>query len=494
MTTRSFSLGRRELLKLGLAAGALGLVPREGDAQTAWSAPDPRTRKLLFVVCAHGGASIVDSFLPLLDYDAGTSAQTLNCFPERLIEQPSGSAFRCVTLLDSYQAYPRPSYPIARFVAQHGRDMVVIGHDVGSVNHLVGQARALSGAGVDRGRTIMESAALRHGAGLPLPNCNMAMDGYVRHGVDASVPVAARHEMVMTPLLFGAGTHGFQGVPDAPSAAGVARARKAREQVDHDSAFRHAFPRDARLTAYLRARRDVPPRLEQANLVEKLLLIDPRVVDARYGLARDPLAMRVRAQLPHIDSDRIQAQVGLAFLLAYHGASSALTLGFGTEPAVRPSGTIVGVPLGFDFAHSLHRVSQALMWSRTLEVVDLLIALLKSHDYLGDPALGPMWDRSLVYIATEFGRDKARPRGAESWGSGHDLNNGSVLISPLLKGNAVYGGVSPRTGQTYGFDPQTGRPDPNRKMSERDVYGIIAHALDIAVPSGLRYPGLVRAL
>lgn len=492
--TRSFSVGRRELLKLGLAAGALGLVPRESGAQTAWSAPDARARKLLFVVCAHGGASIVDSFLPLLDHEAGSAAATLNCFPERLIAQPPGSAFRCVTLLDSYQAYPRPSYPIARFVAQHGRDLVVVGHDVGSVNHLVGQARALNGAGTDRGRTIMESAALRHGAGLPLPNCNMAIDGYVQHGTDASVPVAARHEIVMTPLLFGAGTHGFHAVPEAPSAAGIARARRAREQVDRDSAFRQAFSRDGRLNAYLRARQEVPSRLEAAQLVDKLLLVDPQRVDRRYGLARDPLALTVRAQLPHIDSDRIQAQIGLAFLLAHHGASNALTLGFGTEPAVRPSGAIVGVPLGFDFAHSLHRVSQALMWSRTLEVVDLLIALLKSHDYLGDPALGRMWDRSLVYIATEFGRDKARPGGAESWGSGHDLNNGSVLISPLLKGNAVYGGVSPRTGQTYGFDPQTGRPDPNRKMSERDVYGIIAHALDIALPSGLRYPGVVRAV
>jgi hypothetical protein len=34
--------------------------------------------------------------------------------------------------------------------------------------------------------------------------------------------------------------------------------------------------------------------------------------------------------------------------------------------------------------------------------------------------------------------------------------------------------------------------DPQKKMSERDVYGIIAHAFDIDVPNGLKYPGVVR--
>jgi hypothetical protein len=67
-----------------------------------------------------------------------------------------------------------------------------------------------------------------------------------------------------------------------------------------------------------------------------------------------------------------------------------------------------------------------------------------------------------------------------------------VLISPLLKGNAVYGGVDPDTGLTYGFDPQTGAPDPKRVMSEGDVYGIIAQALGVPVPEGRSYPAVVR--
>jgi len=44
-----------------------------------------------------------------------------------------------------------------------------------------------------------------------------------------------------------------------------------------------------------------------------------------------------------------------------------------------------------------------------------------------------LWDRSLIYVATDCGREKARPSGASSWGTGHHLNNGSVLISPLLR-------------------------------------------------------------
>jgi len=54
--------------------------------------------------------------------------------------------------------------------------------------------------------------------------------------------------------------------------------------------------------------------------------------------------------------------------------------------------------------------------------------MLKKHDYMGDPELGKMWDRSLIYVATEFGRGKTRRKDAETSGTSHHLNNGSVLI------------------------------------------------------------------
>lgn len=40
--------------------------------------------------------------------------------------------------------------------------------------------------------------------------------------------------------------------------------------------------------------------------------------------------------------------------------------------------------------------------------------------------------------------------------SDHHFNNGSVLLSPLLRGNRVFGGVVPATLLTYGFDGRTG--------------------------------------
>ena len=233
MNKRQSKIARRDLLKLGAAASALGvttgLMPSVMQAQSAGASP--RDRKLLFVICAHGGASIIDSFLPVLDRDAGAAAPGINCFPERLIEQPAGSSFRTVKILDNYSFYAKPTYTQAQFVTKHGRDMAVIGHDVSSVNHNVGQQRALNGGGFDRGRSIMESVALRYGATLPLPNVNMAIDGYATHGADSSIPLSARHETVMAPQVFASGTHGYQGVAGAPAAAAIARARRVTSEI-----------------------------------------------------------------------------------------------------------------------------------------------------------------------------------------------------------------------------------------------------------------------
>jgi len=42
-------------------------------------------------------------------------------------------------------------------------------------------------------------------------------------------------------------------------------------------------------------------------------------------------------------------------------------------------------------------------------------------------------------------------RPPDEWndGTGHHLNNGSVLLSPLLQGNRVLGGVEPSTSLTH---------------------------------------------
>lgn len=314
----------------------------------------------------------------------------------------------------------------------------------------------------------------------------------MRHGTDPSLPLEARHELIAAPLLFGAGTHGYRGVADAPSDALMARVRRARNELDQKSLFARTFSNDARRQRYLYTRDMLSPQLESASLFEKLLLLDTAGVDPKYGVRQDPLAQQLRGVLPNLEADRIEAQVGLGFLLAYHGVSTSVALGFPTDPYVTAAGAIQGSPLAFDFSHSSHREVQSLMWCRTAGVLDKLISLLKTHDYMGDPSLGKMWDRSLIYVATEFGRDKTRPFLSDAWGTGHDLNNGSLLISPLLKGNAIYGGVDPKTCKTYGCDPVSGKPTPDQQLNESDVYGIIAHALDLDAPGARKYPAIVR--
>jgi hypothetical protein len=488
------TLTRRQLFGLAAAAGIGGLVWPSASARAQARRVDPRDRKLLFVFCAYGGASIIDSFLPIVDSEVGDAelAASLNVFPEALVEQRAGSNIRSVKPLGNYLYYTPPS-DMGRLVERHGQDMVVMAHEVTTVNHTVGQQRSLNGAGINRGRTLMEEMALQYGGGLALPSCNMAVDGYARHGADASVPNEARHEVISTPQLFATGTHGFRALSDAPDAALIERARSVRERLDGASVFGRTFADSPRLSRYLDSRRLVQTSLEPANLLDKLLLVDAAGVDAKFGIQPSPLTAELRTLLPHMDSDNTQAQIALGFLLTYHGVSTSAVMGMRQDPVLHGN-DIVGSPLAFDYSHSMHPVTQSLMWGRTTELVDSLIGLLKSQDYLGDPSLGKMWDRSLVYIATEFGRDKRRPPGAPLWGTSHHLNNGSVLISPLLNGNAVYGGVDPKTGLTFGFDPQTGRPDPARTFFEGDVYSVIAQALGLDFPGRRSFDALVRAV
>src|ERR1043165_216243 len=277
MAPHSTQLTRRHLLQLAaIAAGAAGGLVSVGAAGGgAPAAPvDPKDRKLLFIFCAWGGASIIDSFLPVVDSEVGDTAlaSQLNTFPESMVDRRPGSNIRSVKLLaDGYQYYATPAHPIGDLVLHHGDDMVVMAHEVSSVNHTVGQQRSLHGAGFDRGRTIMESAAMRHGVGLPLPSCNMASDGYLRHGADPSVPVEARHELITTPLLFATGTHGYRGILGAPDGAAIERARAVRGKLDGTSNFAKTFKHDDRLTRYLHHRDQGLTALEKASLIEKLI-------------------------------------------------------------------------------------------------------------------------------------------------------------------------------------------------------------------------------
>ena len=49
----------------------------------------------------------------------------------------------------------------------------------------------------------------------------------------------------------------------------------------------------------------------------------------------------------------------------------------------------------------------------------------------------------------------------------------------LVRGNTILGGVDPNTGLTYGFDPNTGAPDPGRNMNEPEIFSGLLQALGI---------------
>jgi hypothetical protein len=116
------------------------------------------------------------------------------------------------------------------------------------------------------------------------------------------------------------------------------------------------------------------------------------------------------------------------------------------------------------------------MWDRLLWTADGLIDLFKNEEYANGQSL---WDRTMIYIPTEFGRSRRRPTGAQEFGTSHDLNNGVAMLSPLVNGGQVLGGVDPNTGLTYGFDPLTGAPAPGAHMNEKHIYSGILQALRV---------------
>jgi uncharacterized protein (DUF1501 family) len=151
-----------------------------------------------------------------------------------------------------------------------------------------------------------------------------------------------------------------------------------------------------------------------------------------------------------------------------------------------PEGSIPNPPLAFAFSHSEHRGVQALMWSRVLGVADRLIGLLKNEEWGNGQSF---WDRTMIYVANDFGRSKQRPAGAEQFGTGHDLNDGALIISPLANGGRVLGGIDADTGITYGFDPATSVPDLGRQMTEAEIYAGTAQALGVSL-DGVTLPDM----
>ena len=446
---------------------------------------DPLTGKpkFLVVIAAAGGASIVDSFLAVRGSEAGAGAAKLNTFPDASVQAVTGSPFRAV----KYSASKLGSIPVAintdqlGFVQKYADDMLVATTVGTSVNHSVAQKRSITGNAAWNGRTLQEVVALQWGQSMPLPNVNMAPGGYGERGTDSALPASVFAETVTNPALWPLGLDGARGILGAPPADVIGLARKARNELDAKSVFGQTFANAEPMKRWL-TQRAGSLELEAQDLITRLNVLPdtpPQIPLKQYGLGSSPDGPRVWATLPDFFTDPFAGQAALAFLLIKYRVSSAITIGPDFNVKLTPTAKLglYNPPLAFDYSHNDHRGGQAFMWARILSTVDKLITLLKSEPF--DPATGEtLWDRTMIYVATDFGRTRNRPDNATVFGSGHDLNNGCVLISPMVKGNTLLGGVDPTTTLTYGFDARTGAAQPGKlTTNEPDIFAGVLTAM-----------------
>jgi hypothetical protein len=503
----SLSVGGLGVLGLGRHARA-----QDAEEEALARSSDPR---LLIVLTTTGGASMLDAMLAIRASESANAA-TLNCFPDSAVR--TVGPFRAVDIdLNNLGAIPIPvKGRQSAIVEAHQADMMVATWQRTSVNHLVGQRRAVSGNNAWYGRTLQEAVALTYGAGFALPNVHLsAGTGYTERGLDAALPAYCYGEAVADPRLWPLSLHGSQGIVGAPSHGLLEQARSLRNtRLDPQSRFGRVFAGSSRLEHWEHLRGSPQQALEAQDLINKLM-ISPESAEfplAAHGLGSSADGALVRAAFPAFSRDPLEAQAALAFLLLKYRLSVTVTLGPSSTAVINgeagatgtdaydpgeddddptmgaglPEGSIANPPLSFDFSHGEHRGVQALMWSRVLGVADRLIGLLKSEEWGNGQSL---WDRTMIYVANDFGRSKNRPQGAEQFGTGHDLNDGALIISPLANGGRLLGGIDPDTGITYGFDPLTGAPDRGRQMTEAEIYAGMAQSLGVSL-DGVTLPDM----
>ena len=511
----SLSVGGLGVLGLGRHARA-----QDAEEEALARSSDPR---LLIVLTTTGGASMLDAMLAIRASESANAA-TLNCFPDSAVR--TVGPFRAVDIdLNNLGAIPIPVKGRQGAIVQaHQADMMVATWQRTSVNHLVGQRRAVSGNNAWYGRTLQEAVALTYGAGFALPNVHLtAGTGYTESGLDAALPAYCYGEFVADPRLWPLSLHGSQGIVGAPSHALLEQARLLRNtRLDPQSRFGRVFAESSRLEHWAHLRGSPQQALEAQDLINKLM-ISPESAEfplAAHGLGSSADAALVRAAFPDFARDPLEAQAALAFLLLKYRLSVTVTLGPSSTAVINgeagatgtdaydpgqdddenqgmddddptmgaglPEGSIANPPLSFDFSHGEHRGVQALMWSRVLGVADRLIGLLKNEEWGNGQSL---WDRTMIYVANDFGRSKNRPEGAEQFGTGHDLNDGALILSPLANGGRLLGGIDPDTGITYGFDPATGAPDRGRQMTEAEIYAGMAQSLGVSL-DGVTLPDM----
>jgi len=470
-------ISRRRLIagsmQWGAAAWALG--PRTIGAQ---STPKPF---FLLNVCGLGGYSIQDAFMAIRESEAGSAAPTINAFPSASVQ--SIGPFTAVDAPDA----DVPSFQ-PEFVRRNRDQMLVYTHRASSVNHPVAQQRVLNGDRAWLGRTMPEAVAAHYGADFPLANVNMAASGFAEHGSDPSLPSWARAVTVPDPWMFPLSLSGHRGLSRSWAATEVARMRDLRARIVESESRLLDANRDDPVWSLWREHRQRLELLEAASAIEKLNInpsTDERPFDD-YGLPTNPDLARLQTAFPRLTRDPFEAQAALAFLLLKHRLSVAVTISVAPQ-ALRLDGVTVNAGSAFDAAHGSHRSSHMLMWTRILKVADRLIELLKSEPY-GESG-ETLWDRTVLFMPTEFGRGQYRPENAREFGTAHDLEGAQVVVSPLANGGRVLGRVDPRTGRLSAFDPErTDNVVDDRRsgISEEETYAGILHLLGVPTPgSGL---------
>lgn len=479
---------RRELLRQLAALGGFGAAATLFNTRAlAETSADPR---FLIVLCASGGGSLLDGPLPIRESESANAA-TLNTFPDALVTGFDGSPFRAVDLSGT-SIGPIPaawSVTPSAFLARRRSELMVVTQTCTSVNHTVAQRRAVTGNEAWAGRTLQEMVAWQYGAESPIPNVHLVAGlGYNENGRDPLVPTFARRQIVSDPLLWPLSLDGGRGIQGGLDPKVLAAVRRQRNEVfEPRTRFGQIFAQAPRLQEWSALRGSQQEQIEALELIEKLMLPPDSTSFplSEYGLAASPAAEAARAAFPDYATDPLQAQAAMAFLLLKYRVSVTVTIGPNFSFVYDapeggggglPENSVVNPPLAFDFSHQAHRAGQAVVWSRLYSVIDGLITLLSGEDF-GDGT--SLWDRTMIYVATEFGRAKGRPAGASDWGTGHDINNGMLVFSPLVPGDTLCGGVDPDTGKTYGFDLQSGAPDPGRNTAENELFSGLCGALGL---------------
>ena len=477
-------INRRKLLK-GAGGASLGTLLAmhgfgRGQGFGGLAAAAEEKPKFLIVMTCSGGASILDSFMAMTESEvtaAGGDPARLNCFVDADVTRFADHDLRAVSV--NTQIATLGGYPIAtnqtEFVRKHGADTMVVTTEGTSVNHGIAQKRSLTGNDAWHGRTIQEAVAAHFGGQLPIANLNMGSGGFGLPGIDPSLPAFAHNAMVSDPLYWALGLHSNAGLSGVPADNLLAMARNVRnEALEPGSNFVKTFSDAPAIRRWINDRQQTMNQYEAMDLINKLSFI-PEFDNIS---APDAETLALRQAFPDYAKDSLDAQAILGYQAITKGVSCAVTLG--PTPAAITEGLdkFYNPPIAFDFSHTDHRGTQAMMWERCLRVTDKLIDLLKQKEF--DPATGESyWDRTMIYFASDFGRDKVRPSGSTAFSSGHHLNNASVIISPMANGGKILGGLDYTTGLTYGFDINSGTPEPGRLTSEKELYAGILGVMGV---------------